>query len=71
MIHTLLNSLTQRQTLLQSSNNDEHLPALQYSAHSDGQSHPRHSVNVMIEKAGIGEDCIVCEGFDTSARGEG
>ena len=70
MIHTVLNSLTQRQALLQSRNNHNYLPAVQHSAHTDSQSHPRHGVDVVVEKAGVGEDCIICQCFDRCAGGK-
>lgn len=71
MIHTLLDSLAQCETLLQTRNYHQYLSALQHGAHTDGESHPRHRIDVIIEKAGIGEDCIVCESFDTGARSQG
>lgn len=70
MIHASLNSFAQCQTFLESGDNHEHLPAIQYSGHTDGESHPWHCIDIVIEKAGIGEDCVVCEGFNTCAGSE-
>ena len=71
MIHTVLDSLTQGEALPQARNDNDDLPAVQYGAHTNGQGHLWYSVNVVIEKTGIGEDGIVRQCFDTCAGGKG
>ena len=66
-IEECTNSLAQSQTFLQSSNNNQNLPAIENCTNTNSQGHMWYSTDVIVEESCIGEDGIVCERFDPCA----
>lgn len=63
--------LAQRQGLPQACDDHYDFPALQHGSDTNSECHSWHFVDVVVEEAGVGENGVVREGLDASARRKG
>jgi hypothetical protein len=63
MVDAFLNAFAQRQGFSLARDHDYHLPAIQNGLNSHRQCHSGHSVKIVVEKSGIGQNGIVGKRF--------
>ena len=60
MIDAFFDAVCQCECLVRTGDDDDNFSSVHDSADADGQSHFGDLVDVVVEEAGIGDDCIVC-----------
>ena len=70
MVHSLLDALRQRERLVRSVDDDDHLASVQNGAHTHSQRRLRHFVDVVIEEAAVRDHRVVRQRLHARSRAQ-
>lgn len=71
VVHPLLDTSLQRQSLSGTQDDNNHLPSLQNSLHAHRQRHLGHFLQVMAEESRVRQDGVIGESLDSGPAGKG
>src|ERR1700722_1766753 len=66
----LTNGFAQRQALSSSCSDYHNLPTVQHGPNTDGQGHPWHYRDIIVEETRVGENCVIRQRLDACSRHE-
>lgn len=70
MVDTLLDTLLQCERFSGTEDDDDNLPRLKDGLDTNSQSHSRHSAQIVVKEARVGQDSVISQSLDPGAAGE-